>query len=120
MVLKQEKIPAIAARIDDARQLGDLSENAEYHSAKDEMAWAQTRLLDIEATLRNAQIIEKTSQSDTVTVGSSILVEWNDHEKTFMIVGPTEADPKQGKISNESPLGHAFLGKSVGETVAVD
>ncbi len=120
-VLKEEKIPDIAARIDDARQLGDLSENAEYHGAKDEMAWAQTRFLQIEAILRNAQIIKKTSQNDTVSVGSSIIVEWDtDREKTFTIVGPTEADPKQGKISNESPLGQAFLGKSVGETVEVE
>lgn len=119
-VLKKKIIPDIAARIDDARQLGDLSENAEYHGAKEEMAWAQTRLAQIEAITRNAQIIEKTSQSNTVAVGSSIVVEWDNREKTFTIVGPTEADPKQGKISNESPLGHAFLGKRTGETVEVE
>lgn len=118
--LKEKTIPDIAARIDDARQLGDLSENAEYHSAKDEMAWAQTRLMDIDVIMRNAQIIVKTSQSDTTVVGSSIVVEWDGREKTFTIVGPAEADPKQGKISNESPLGHAFLGKHTGETVEVE
>lgn len=118
-ILKEKTIPDIAARIDDARQLGDLSENAEYHGAKEEMAWAQTRFMQLEAIMRNAQIIKKTSQSDTVLVGSSIVVEWDGREKTFTIVGPAEADPKQGKISNESPLGHAFLGKRTEETVEV-
>lgn len=119
-ILKKKIIPDIAARIDDARQLGDLSENAEYHGAKEEMAWAQTRLTQIEAITRNAQIIKKTSQNNTVAVGSSIVVELDNREKTFTIVGPTEADPKQGKISNESPLGHAFLGKRTGDIVEVE
>lgn len=120
-ILKEETIPAIAARIDEARQLGDLSENAEYHAAKEEMAWAQTRFQEIDATLRNAAIIQTGRHgSDTISVGGTFVAEWNGQEKTFIIVGAAEVDPKQGKISNESPLGRAFLGKHTGDTVAVE
>ena len=119
-VLKEETIPAIAAHIDEARQLGDLSENAEYHAAKEEMAWAQTRFQELDATLRNAAIIQANRHGgDTIYVGATFTVEWNGQEKTFTIVGPAEVDPKGGKISNESPLGRAFLGKHPNDTVDV-
>lgn len=119
-VLKEETKPAIATRIDEARQLGDLSENAEYHAAKEEMAWAQTRFQELDAILRNAAIIQENRRGgDTITVGSTFAVLWNGQEKTFTIVGPAEVSPKEGKISNESPLGRAFLGKRVGDTVDV-
>lgn len=119
-VLKEETIPAIAARIDEARQLGDLSENAEYHAAKEEMAWAQTRFQELDATFRNAAIIQESRRGgDTIGVGNTFIVTWNGQEKTFMIVGPAEVNPKEGKISNESPLGRAFLGKHAGDIVEV-
>lgn len=119
-VLKEETIPAIATRIDEARQLGDLSENAEYHAAKEEMAWAQTRFQELDATLNNAIIIKEGGHGgNNIGVGTTFVVTWNGQEKTFMIVGPAEVNPKEGKISNESPLGRAFLGKRVGDTVEV-
>ena len=116
--LKTETIPDIAARIDEARQLGDLSENAEYHSAKEEMAWAQTRLIELEAALHETQIIVQ-AHDETITIGSTMVVETDGNEKQYTIVGPNEVDPKQGKISNESPIGKAFIGHHVGETVTI-
>ena len=116
--LKEETIPDIAARIDEARQLGDLAENAEYHSAKEEMSWAQTRLIDLEAALHETRIIEK-AHDKIITIGSTIAVETDGKEKQYTIVGPNEVDPKQGKISNESPIGKAFIGNQVGDTVTI-
>jgi len=118
--LKTTKIPTIADRIDEARQMGDLSENAEYHSARDEMAWAQTRVKELERILSNSKIVTHAAGSDTVRVGSTIKVKVNGKEKEYHIVGAHEADPLSGKISNESPLGEAFLGKSKGDKVQVD
>ena len=116
--LKNKKIPEIADRIDEAKQQGDLSENAEYHSAKEDMAWAQGRLLEIEHLLANAQVIESGRKSNgAIMVGQTVVVENNGVKKEYAIVGPQEADPFNGKISNESPLGEAFLGRSVGESV---
>lgn len=117
--LKATTIPTIAKRIDEARQMGDLSENAEYHSAREEMAWAQTRVKEIEFILSNSQIISKPTGSNTVDVGSTIVVKTKSGEKKYTIVGPHEADPMQGRISNESPLGQAFLGKKEGDKVSV-
>src|SRR3989344_1359747 len=117
--LKEKIIPEIAARIDDAKHLGDLSENAEYHSAKENMGWAQSRLFQLEDILRYAVIIEQTNSHDIVKMGSSIVVEQDGAEKTYTIVGSTEVDPKSGKISHESPLGRAFIDKSQGETVSI-
>lgn len=113
--LKEEGIPEIAARIDDAKQLGDLSENAEYHSAKENMSWAQTRLAELDEMLRTTSIIQKQSNKTSVELGSTILVETEQTEKKYTIVGPSEVDPKEGKISHESPLGKAFLGKHPGD-----
>lgn len=119
-LLKEEKIPTIAKRIDEARQMGDLSENAEYHSARDEMAWAQSRVQELEAILDNAEVISTTSGgSGIVDIGSTVVVRLNKSLKEFTIVGAQEADPLAGKISNESPLGKAFLGKRKGDTVEV-
>lgn len=117
--LKTEKIPTIAKRIDEARQMGDLSENAEYHSARDEMAWAQTRVKELEHILSTSEIISKPSSSQTIGVGSTIIVEVKGKEKKYTIVGPHEADPLKGLISNESPLGHSFIGKKIKDTVIV-
>jgi transcription elongation factor GreA len=118
--LKTVKIPAIAARIDEARQQGDLSENAEYHSAREEMVWAQTRLEELEAILRNVEVIQSVQASAKVQIGSVIKVIAKDKEKVFRIVGPTEADPSSGFISDESPLGEAFMNKKVGNIVSVE
>lgn len=118
--LKDKKIPDIANLIDEAKQQGDLSENAEYHQAKEEMAWAQGRLQEIQYLLDNAQVVEFAPKTqDAVVVGSTIIVKTNAATKTYTIVGPQEASPLQGKISNESPLGKAFLGHKLGDEVIV-
>jgi len=117
--IKQETIPALARRIDDARQMGDLSENAEYHGAREEMSWAQSRVLELEAIINNAEIVQSGGGSVTVTLGSHIVVKNNGKEKEYTIVGAAEADPLANKISNESPLGQAFMGKRKGENVDV-
>jgi len=116
--LREEKIPTIAKRIDEAKQLGDLSENAEYHAAREDMAWAQSRIKELGHILDNAQIITK-SGGKHVDLGSQITVEVNGKEKTYTIVGAQEADPLEGRISNESPLGEAFIGKKKGDKVDV-
>lgn len=116
--VKYVQIPAVANKINEAKQQGDLSENAEYHQAKEEMAWAQGRLLELENIIGSAQIIEK-SKSDKIGLGNTVLVEVNKIEKTYQIVGAQEADPLNGKISNESPLGNAFLGHKAGDKVEV-
>ncbi|PIR75278.1 MAG: transcription elongation factor GreA [Candidatus Magasanikbacteria bacterium CG_4_9_14_0_2_um_filter_42_11] len=118
--LKSTKIPEIAQRIDEAKQMGDLSENAEYHDARDQMAWAQSRVLEIEAILLNAKVITATGSNDGfVDLGATVVVKVNGKEKEYTIVGAQEADPLAGKISNESPLGGAFLGKKKGDKVEV-
>lgn len=117
--LKRETIPDIAQKIDDAKQNGDLSENAEYQDAKEQMAFAQGKLRELENKISNASII--TNQGgDSVGIGSTITVEAGGAEKTYQIVGSTEADPLNGKISNESPIGSAFLGHKVGDAVDVE
>jgi transcription elongation factor GreA len=118
--LKNKKIPEIANRIDEAKQQGDLSENAEYHQAKEDMAWAQGRLLELDQILSNAILISGDRKNNGgVTIGNTVIVMTSDKTKKYTIVGPQEADPFKGKISNESPLGQAFLGKSINDIVEV-
>ena len=101
--------------------MGDLSENAEYHAAREEMAWAQSRLKELGRILDNAEIISIENKSkDTVDIGSKVVVEINNKEREYTIVGAQEADPAERKISNESPLGRAFLGRTRGESVQVE
>ena len=116
--LKLIKLPNIAKRIDDARQMGDLSENAEYHQAREDMAWMQSRTKEIGAILDNAELIT-TGGGNTVEIGSFIVVKVNGEKREYTIVGGQEADPSSGRISNESPLGNAFLGRKKGDTVIV-
>lgn len=116
---KEKKIPALAKRIDDARQMGDLSENAEYHTAREEMAWMQSRLKEMDYILNNAEIIGVAVSTGRVGIGSTVTVKLNGQNKEYRIVGAQEADPMKGNISNESPLGQAFLGKREGDTIQV-
>jgi len=116
--LKTKQIPSLAKRIDEARQMGDLSENAEYHSAREDMAWVQSRVKEIKNILDNSQVISHTSDG-IVQIGSTIKVKTSKMEREYTIVGPQEADPLSGKISNESPLGNAFLGKKTGDKVQI-
>lgn len=118
--LRDTRIPELAKRIDDARQMGDLSENAEYHAAREEMSWAQSRMKELEFILQNAQLIPTGGDgSKSISIGAHIVVEVNGKKREYAIVGAQEADPISGKISNESPLGQAFLGKRKGDKVEV-
>ena len=116
--LRNTSIPEIAKRIDEAKQQGDLSENAEYHQAREDMAWAQGRVQELEQIINNAKIIVK-QNTGTVSVGSTIQVEVNNKVKQYTIVGPQEINPAKGLISNESPLGEAFIGRTAGDVVEV-
>ena len=117
--LKTTVRKAIAERIESAKQLGDLSENAEYQEAKDAQSQNEARIAELEEILRDAVIISKDHRTDIVDIGSTVSVSNHEGDVTYTIVGSEEADPKAGKISNESPLGRAFLGKKRGEQVEV-
>lgn len=117
--LREQKIPTLAKRIDEARQMGDLSENAEYHAAREDMSWTQSRVLELEFIIQNAEIISDDRHTGKISIGSTFLVEVNDKKREYTIVGGQESDPINGKISNDSPLGQAFLGKSKGDVVEV-
>jgi len=118
--LKSTKRMKIAERLKTAKEYGDLSENSEYAEAREEQASVETRIAELEDLLKNMEIVTKTKGSDTVRVGSTIVVKKSDKEMTYTIVGSYEADPLAGKISDESPLGRAFMGKKVGDRVNVD
>lgn len=116
--LKTVKRREVADRIEIAKALGDLAENAEYHEAKDEMILLETKIAEFEDIVKNAKIIEEQGGSaGIVRVGSVVKVQMNGKEKTYQIVGSTEADPVTGKVSNESPIGVALLGAKVGDEV---
>ena len=116
----EAKRPAIAARIKEAKELGDLSENAEYQEAKDDQAIIEGRILELEEMIKSAVVMnEDDKEKDTVSMGSTIVVSSSDGDRTYTIVGSQEAEPALGKISNDSPLGHAFLGLKKGETTVV-
>lgn len=118
--LKTVRRREAAGRIEVAKALGDLSENAEYHEAKDALALLEGRIFEIDETIKNAQLIEdQGAKKGVVHVGSTVIVEVRGQTKTFTIVGSNEAEPATGKISNESPIGLALLGAKVGETVDV-
>lgn len=109
----------IAARIQEAKELGDLSENAEYSAAKDEQAFLEMRIAELENVIKNAVIINGNGLSNNqISVGSTVKFEDGlGNIKEYQLVGCHEANPTMGKISNESPIGRAFLGKKKGETV---
>jgi len=107
----------LAQRLRSAIQMGDLSENADYHKAKEDQAFLEGHIQELEAVLRTAIIIEK-KQSDVVTVGSHVTIQEEGFDpETFYVVGAKEADPRNGKISNESPIGSALLDHKVGDVV---
>ena len=106
--------PEIAERIATARAFGDLSENEEYSSARNEQKIAEGRILEIQEILKNAKII-RGGKRDKVDLGATVVLDMGGREATYTIVGPTEANPLEGKISNESPIGKALLGRKNGE-----
>ncbi len=109
----------IAQRIERAKELGDLSENAEYAEAKEEQAFNEGRVIEIASILKNVTIVGQTNGHE-IGMGSTIMVKSNGVEKTYTIVSFNEADPGSGKISNESPLGLAFLGRKKGDKVNIN
>ncbi|OGC58457.1 transcription elongation factor GreA [candidate division WWE3 bacterium RIFCSPLOWO2_01_FULL_42_11] len=110
----------IAEKIQSAREMGDLSENAAYHTAKEEQAFLEGRVSELEELFRNAEVVEKDNNKTSVGIGSKVKVCIDGGDETFWIVGAYEADPAVGKISHESPIGQALLGKKIGEEINVE
>lgn len=109
----------VAERIKLARELGDLSENAEYQTARDEQDRLEARISEIEHILQNVQVIKKPKGGSKVQLGSSVKLKGNGSTKEFQVVGTIEADPLHGKVSDESPIGQALLGKKEGDSVKI-
>ena len=120
--LKTVKREEMALKLETAIRQGDLKENADYHDAKDEQGFIEGRIRDLEDSLRRSQIIEESGPSDIVRVGSTVTVTEDeyDEEETYNIVGAHEADPSNGRISNESPIGRALLGARAGDLVSAE
>ncbi len=118
--LVEVRRPAVAKRIQAAREMGDISENSEYDAARQEQAFIEGRITELETVLKSAKVIEATGPKDVVQVGSKVTLHIDGGEETFHIVGAQEANPLENKISHESPLGTSLLGRKVGETFEVD
>ena len=120
--LKGPKREELARRLRSAIQMGDLSENADYHAAKESQAFLEGRIQEIEYLLRNAIIIEESNHKrDIVEIGAHVTIQEEDYTpETYHLVGAKEANPQNGRISNESPIGSALLGHQVGDEVTVD
>lgn len=119
--LKLVKRPEVINSLKDARAQGDLSENAEYDAARTEQAIVEARIKELEVMIEQAVVIKKTA-TDSVSIGSKVTLEYvdDDEQEEYSIVGSKEADPFQNKISNESPIALAIMGKKVGNTVSVE
>lgn len=117
--LKVVERPALSKRLRDAIQMGDLSENADYHKAKEDQGFLEGRIQELEYLFKNATVVETSEMaSDVVQVGTRVTVQEADYEpELFYMVGAKEADPRNGKISNESPIGLALMGGRVGDVV---
>jgi transcription elongation factor GreA len=122
--LRKVKRQEVADRLHEAMEGGELIENAEYEAAKNEQAFVEGRIQELDALLASAKIIEdngKKKKSDGVQLGSKVTIkEGNFEAETFTVVGVAEANPREGKISNESPIGKAILGHKIGEAVKVE
>jgi transcription elongation factor GreA len=110
----------IAQRLEEAKALGDLSENTEYLQAKEAQGFNEGKILELEEVLKNAVVISKNGGNSVVQIGGTVEVNSQGEKQVFTIVGSEEANPAQGKISNESPLGRAFLGHKAGDVIEVE
>jgi transcription elongation factor GreA len=111
----------LAIRLRAAIQMGDLSENADYHKAKEDQGFLEGRIQEIEAILRHAVIIEKSANTNVVSIGDHVTIQEEGFDpETYHVVGAREADPRNGRISNESPIGRALMDHKVGEVVEAD
>lgn len=118
--LRTVKRAEVAQRLHDAMGEGDIDENAEYDDAKNEQSFVEGRILTLETMVKNAVIIQEGKHRDQVVLGSTVTIaEEGGEPETYHLVGSAEADPRRGRISNQSPLGRALLGKRVGDTVTV-
>ncbi|MDP3999369.1 MAG: transcription elongation factor GreA [bacterium] len=117
--LKTVRRLEVAERLKRAKELGDLSENSEYFEAREEQAVVEGRILELDETMKNAELIEKTPSTGIVKVGSTVVVSKGGQQSKYLIVGSNEANPATGLISNESPMGKAFLDRKVGEMTTV-
>lgn len=110
---------SIAERIKTAREFGDLSENAEYSAARQEQERSESRIAEVEHILQNTEVISAPKQEDVVELGNKVTLGGPNGDKTFTVVGSVEADPLEGKVSNESPIGKSLMGKRLGDTVEI-
>jgi len=117
--LVNTKRKEVTARISKAREYGDISENTEYDTAREEQSFIEGRIIELEEILRNAEVVTSKEKTGSVQIGSKVKVEVDEEQDEFVIVSSVEADPMQGKISNESPVGKALLGAKVGDMVTV-
>jgi transcription elongation factor GreA len=111
--------PAVVAKIKAAREFGDLSENFEYHAAKNDQGFMEARIKELESIIKNHVLIETSKPSGVVSMGSTVRFSEDGSEEAYRIVGPAEANPKAGTVSYESAMGKALLGHRVGEEVEV-
>jgi transcription elongation factor GreA len=119
--LKGPRREELSARLRSAIQMGDLSENADYHKAKEDQGFLEGRIQEIDAILRNSVIIEKTKSTGVVNIGSQVTIQEEGFDpEEYHLVGPTEADPRKGRISYESPIGRALMDKKVGDTAEAE
>ena len=117
--LTNVKRPEVAQRIHDAKEYGDVTENAEYEDAKNEQAFVEGRIQTLTAIIKNAVIIDEKHSRTYVQIGSTVTIQGDAGKEKYTIVGAAEAAPDEGRISNESPVGRALLGKKKGEDVTV-
>ena len=118
--LVNDKRKDVIERIREAAAHGDLSENADYAQAREEQSFIEGRIMEIEDMIKNAEIITHSTQHNNVTIGSTIKVKVDGEERTYSIVGSNEANPSEGKISNESTVGKSLLGKKMGDKVVIE
>jgi len=119
--LRTIKRQEVANRLHEAMEGGELIEDAEYEAAKNEQAFVEGRIQELEILLANARVIEGTGKSDTVQIGAKVIIREGDNEpEEYIIVGPAEANPRNGRVSNESPLGRALMDHRAGDQIKVD
>lgn len=118
--LTKVKRPDVLSRVTQARDMGDLSENAEYVAAREELSFIDGRIEELEELLKQASIIHETPSKGMIKLGSTVTVDIKGKKEEFTVVGEWEADPTQKKISHQSPLGKALLGRAIGEKVEVE
>jgi transcription elongation factor GreA len=118
--LNETKKQKAIDRLQKARAMGDLSENSEYTAAKEDLGFIEGRVRELEEIIKNAEVIEKASDENTVEIGSNLVLEVNGKKDTYTIVGEFEANPLEKRLSQTSPIGKALLGKKKGETVSID